>query len=226
MFVHEPWRDDAGLVHGFLGRRESPQSRRWSEAIAKLGVEAPVVTPQQVHGDRVVRVDDASQAPGEADGVVTTTRGLVVGVVTADCTPVLLRAPGGAAVAAVHAGWRGAAAGVVERGVERLSDISGARPADIEAAIGPTIGGCCYQVGREVRDAFEARTGDATASAWSPDGDRLRLDLREAARRLLAAAGVERVAIVGPCTRCSPELHSYRRDGARAGRQLSFIGSI
>ena len=81
-------------------------------------------------------------------------------------------------------------------------------------------------MGREVRDAFEARTGETTASAWTPDGHRFRFDLREAVRRLLAAAGVVRVALVGPCTSCASELHSHRRDGAAAGRQLSFIGSI
>lgn len=225
MLVHDPWRGPDGVVHGFLGRAESPPDRRWREALARLGVDAPVVTPVQVHGARVARVAGPA-SPGEADAVVTTERGLALGVVTADCTPVLLRVPGRAAVGAVHAGWRGAAAGVVEAGVAALCAAAGTTPHAVEAAIGPTIGPCCYQVGREVRDAFAARTGETTASAWAPDGERLRLDLREAVRRLLAAAGVVRVGLVGPCTGCSPELHSYRRDGAAAGRQLSFIGSI
>jgi len=191
-------------------------------ALARLGIDAPVVTPTQVHGARVATVR-AAESPGEADGVVTTTRRLVLGIVTADCAPVLLRVPGTTAVGAVHAGWRGAAAGVVECGVDALCRLAGAPPDAVEAAIGPAIGPCCYQVGAEVREAFERRTGSVTAAAWTPDGDRLRLDLREAVRRLLLAVGVERVALVGPCTSCSPDLHSHRRDGQRAGRQLSFV---
>lgn len=225
MRVHDAWRDADGVRHGFLGRAESPPDRRWREALSSLGIDAPVVTPAQVHGTRVVRVTGPG-SPGEADGVVTTERNLVLGVVTADCTPVLLRVPGTTAVGAVHAGWRGAAAGVVEAGVAALCETAGMTPYAVEAAIGPTIGPCCYQVGPEVREAFAERTGETTASAWTPDGERLRLDLREAVRRLLGAAGVVRVALVGPCTSCSPELHSYRRDGGAAGRQLSFIASI
>jgi YfiH family protein len=221
---HDAWRSSDGVVHGFLERAESG-SGSWRVALAAIGIDVPLVTPRQVHGARVVRVH-RPELPGEADALVTSTRGLAVGVVTADCAPILLRAPGGVTVAAVHAGWRGAAAGVVEAGVRALSEASGSRPDAIEAVIGPAIGPCCYQVGREVRDAFEARTGEATAPAWAPDGERFRLDLRAAVRGLLVASGVSAVATVGPCTSCSTGLHSYRRDGAAAGRQLSFIGAI
>jgi YfiH family protein len=173
-----------------------------------------------------VTVDGPGRA-GEADGVVTSAPGVLVGVVTADCVPVLLRAPETSVVAAVHAGWRGAAAGVVEAGVEELCGVAGAATRTIEAAIGPAIGPCCYQVGPDVRAAFERRLGNAAGSVFTPDaGDRLRLDLRQAVRRLLEHAGVPAPAVVGPCTCCTPALHSYRRDGARAGRQLSFIGRI
>lgn len=223
MLRHDAWRSGDGVVHGFLERAESG-GRPWRSALAAIGVDAPVVTPRQVHGARVVRVD-RPEPPGEADALVTSGRGLVVGVVTADCAPILLRAPGGV-VAAVHAGWRGAAAGVVEAGVHALAEASASPRDTIEAAIGPAIGPCCYQVGREVRAAFEARTGEVTAAAWVPDGERLRLDLRAAVRCLLVASGVSAVAIIGPCTSCSSGLHSYRRDGEAAGRQLSFIGAI
>jgi len=177
-----------------------------------------------VHGARVVLVDGPGPV-GDADAVVTATAGLVLGVVTADCTPVLLRARDGDAVAAVHAGWRGAAAGVLEESVEALAALADVGPADIDAAIGPAVGACCYQVGPDVRAAFADRSGDATAPAWHPDeGDRLRFELRDAVRALLARAGVTKTTIVGPCTMCGPDLHSYRRDGTSAGRQLSFIG--
>jgi hypothetical protein len=171
-----------------------------------------------------VTVADPAAEPTEADGLVTRERGLAVGIVTADCVPALLLARSAGVVAAVHAGWRGAAAGVLESALRRLGETWGVAPADIEVALGPSIGPCCYRVGAEVRAAFTARTGTVTAAAWTPAGDRLMLDLRAAARLLVEAAGVRSVTAVGPCTRCTPTLASYRRDGAGAGRQLSFIG--
>src|SRR2546427_481500 len=125
---------------------------------------------------------------------------------------------------AVHAGWRGTAAAVLPAAMEHLRAALGARPADLEAVIGPAIAGCCYEVGAEVADAFRARTGDATAPAWTRRESPRHLDLRIAARCLLEAAGVGSVAVLGPCTVCGPGYHSYRRDGARTGRQLSFAG--
>ncbi len=168
----------------------------------------------------VVAPEDAG---AEADGLVTTTRGVLLGIATADCVPVLLRSRTGRAIAAVHAGWRGASAGVLEAAVERLAAL-GAPPATLEAVIGPAIGPCCYVVGSEVRDAFRARSGDVTTAAWSARDGRLIVDLRAAATALLRAAGVADVTVVGPCTSCDPSWCSYRRDGERAGRQLSVIG--
>jgi hypothetical protein len=100
----------------------------------------------------------------------------------------------------------------------------GSEPRALEAAIGPAIGGCCYEVGPEVRAAFEARTGGVIADAWSRHAGRDHVDLRIAARSLLAATGIATIDTLGPCTRCTSAYHSYRRDGARVGRQLSFVG--
>ncbi len=90
--------------------------------------------------------------------------------------------------------------------------------------MGPAIGPCCYEVGDEVRTAFRARSGETTAAAWSQRAARDVLDLRAAVSALFRAAGVDAVVAIGPCTRCSTAFCSYRRDGARAGRQISFIG--
>jgi copper oxidase (laccase) domain-containing protein len=117
---------------------------------------------------------------------------------------------------------------VVARAIETLRDRYDARPGEIRAAIGPSIGGCCYEFGAEHREAFRAAFGPAADTAWLPGrGDRLHLELRTMARAALAAAGIatESIAIVGPCTAEHPaELHSYRRDGPKAGRQVSYIG--
>jgi len=213
------WAAVPGLRHGFLDAREC-QSLSWETTLTSVGVRLPLVLPRQVHGTRVVEADRAAPPP-EADGLSTTAPGLLVGVVTADCMPVLLLDERRRVASAVHAGWRGAAAGVLEAALRQLRERYGSEPTEVVAAIGPAIGGCCYEVGDEVRAAFQARTGDVTRAAWN---GRRHVDLRTAAAALLAADGVERVAVLGPCTACGRGYHSYRRDGAGTGRQLGFIG--
>jgi YfiH family protein len=216
------------LRHGFLDQAESSLgtedwSRTLHRALHAMGVALPVATVRQVHGTRVVTAARDRARP-EADGVATRVRGLAVGIVTADCVPGLLLARRHGVVAAVHAGWRGAAAGVLEAVLAHVRSEFGVEPSDVEAILGPSIGPCCYRVGPEVEAAFAARTGASTSRAWTRSGDRFLLDLRLAERLLLEATGVQSVALVGPCTACTSALASYRRDGAGAGRQLSFIG--
>lgn len=222
MLTHAPWNAVPGLRHGFLDAAECAAAD-WTTVLTGVGVHLPLALPRQVHGTRAVSVVAAGERP-EADALAGAMPGLLVGVVTADCVPVLLADQRRRVAAAVHAGWRGAAAGVLEAALEHLRAAFGATPADLEAVIGPAVGGCCYQVGDEVVEAFRARTGEATAAAWTRRAGRHHLDLRSAARCLLAAAGLGSVAILGPCTACGPGYHSYRRDGARTGRQLSFAG--
>lgn len=226
MLTHERWRGYTHLRHGFLDRRESAAAGGgdWERALQAVGVELPVSTARQVHGVRVVEAALLGAPREDADGVITAGRGLAVGVITADCVPALLLAERRGVVAAVHAGWRGAAAGVLESALALLHARFGVAAGEVDVALGPAIGPCCYRVGAEVQAAFTARTGSLTASAWTPAGGRLLLDLRRAARLLLEAAGVHLVETVGPCTACTTDLASYRRDGGDAGRQLSFIG--
>lgn len=220
MLTHPSWGAVERLHHGFLDRRECAGADDWSGVVARVaGVALPVAVPRQVHGARVVVADHACDRP-EADGLVVGPSGRLVGVVTADCVPVLLLDPARRLAAAVHAGWRGVVAGVLGAALERL----GGLPHALEAAIGPAVGGCCYEVGPEVRRALTAASGDVTAPAWRAGTPRERLDLREAVRLLLAAAGVSRAVVLGPCTICDDRYCSYRRDGAAAGRQLSFVG--
>ena len=194
MLIHAPWTAVPGLRHAFLDRRESAGPARVDAAGG--GGPLPVAIPRQVHGTRVV---------------------------TADCVPVLLVDPARRVAAAVHAGWRGTAAGVLEAALGHLEAAYGTGPQDLHAAVGPAIGGCCFEIGPEVIDALRARTGELTAAAWLPRPGRWHVDLRQAVRLLLAAAGVQ-ATMLGPCTACDGRFHSYRRDGAGAGRQLSFVG--
>ncbi|MGO9321294.1 MAG: polyphenol oxidase family protein [Solirubrobacteraceae bacterium] len=175
----------------------------------RLGLEQ-LVRGYQEHGAVVERVraaprpERASEELPRADGQATALPGLGMMVLAADCLPVALGCDG--AVAMVHAGWRGLAAGVLEQGVLALRELSRGEP--IEAIVGPCAGVCCYEVGAEVHDAF----GGAHRSGEN-------LDLRAIAHERLASAGVGRVRHVNACTICDQRFFSHRREGARAGRQ-------
>jgi YfiH family protein len=167
----------------------------------------PVARCSQVHGREVVRLTGPPDgARPEADGIATNVPGVAAVVLTADCLPVAMHARG--AVAMVHAGWRGLAAGVLDEGVAALRDLGGTGP--VTAAIGPGAGGCCYEVGDEVREAFadvpEARDGR-------------RVDLPTVARKRLRDAGAEDVHDAGICTMCDERFFSHRREHGRTGRQ-------
>jgi purine-nucleoside/S-methyl-5'-thioadenosine phosphorylase / adenosine deaminase len=181
--------------------------------LAACGVGS-VHAGRQVHGARVGVVGGAGVDAGyivglePADGQATALRGVGLAVHAADCLPIALAGEGGLAV--VHAGWRGLAGGVIAAGVEALRELGVSGP--IEAVIGPAAGGCCYETGLEVREALGGR--DAP-------GEGRCVDLKEVARRQLAAAGVSRVRDVGICTLCAPPgvVFSHRRDGGLTGRQ-------
>lgn len=174
-----------------------------------------VAIGHQVHGAEVMK-HAGPQSPSpfakpgsaipEVDGHVTAEPSIALLVFVADCVPVALAGSGG--VAMLHCGWRGLAAGIVARGVEAVEAT--------DAAIGPSIGPCCYEVGGEVLDAF-AGLGGGIASGGM-------LDLSEVTRRYLRRAGVERIETAGLCTACEPELFfSHRRDAGRTGRQAGLV---
>lgn len=180
----------------------------------QLGLDWLCAGPQ-VHGRDVRTVTQRTYSGGRpvtqaADGHATALRGVGVMVLAADCVPVVLGAPG--AVAAVHAGWRGMAAGVLEHGVATLAAL--APDGEVQAVIGPCAGSCCYEVGAEVLQALGLPGPPAGAS-------KAMLDLRAAARERLSAAGVTEVRDVEICTICDRRLFSHRREGAAAGRQAA-----
>jgi YfiH family protein len=191
-----PW-----LVHGF-GQRDSVYP-------------LDITTLRQVHSGIVL------EAPGpgldrfaEGDALVSGQAGTIVGVRTADCVPILVVDERTRAVAAVHAGWRGTAAGIVGSAVKELAGRYGSRPEDLHAAIGPAIGLCCYEVGPEVAHRF------------GMDGDGpVKIDLAGINARQLAEAGVGDIWSAGECTYCeSGRYFSFRREREEAGRMLSFVG--
>jgi len=210
--LHDPLLEALGIEHGF-GTRADPGP-------------ADLRRPRQVHGVAVHRVgarDDAARV--EADVITCDWPGVAVGVVTADCVPILLASADGRSVAAVHAGWRGLCAGVVAAGVAALS----APPA--VAAVGPHVGACCYEVDAPVLEAVRARFGPEppdgavrpgrAGHAWLDLGA---LVAAELARAGVPQRGIGRASVA--CTACDPErFHSYRRDGPRSGRLVHFVRS-
>ncbi len=188
----------------------------------------PLFTLRQVHGSEVVTL--SPQLPRKrphADGMITQEKGVLLGIITADCVPVLLVEPQRGVIAALHAGWRGTLKGIVPCAIERLVEEYGIDPSLLFAALGPAIGPCCYEVGREIGEDIVDRWGEACTAAWQPEGEKGFLDLRLVNAILLERAGVPWVQIqyTGPCTACRVDrFTSYRREGSRASRQLSVIG--
>jgi len=220
------WSDREGCVEVRFVGRGSERSREATLAAVEPGAP-PVAALRQVHSARVVEVDTGGPA-GEGDALVTTRPGLALSVITADCVPVLMALGAnerGGAVAAVHAGWRGVVAGVVPAALLRLREAVGKTRAGERpplAWIGPAIGACCYEVGADVAASVVGSSGVEVARP-GPAG-KPHLDVARAVELQLRREGVEEVRRFGPCTRCHPELlWSYRREGAKAGRNIAYV---
>jgi YfiH family protein len=264
-FLKLPW-----LVHGF-STRPGGVSDAEGEKVLNLGAvewdsrenveenkrrfqsslgasDLTLVSLHQIHSDVVRTFDSAPAEQCKGDASVTNRPGLLLGIRTADCAPVLIVDPKKRVVAAIHAGWRGTLQRIVTKAIGQMQMQFGSRPRDLCAAIGPTIGGCCYEVGTEVAAAFtaqfpnapeffdELRTGDEpNPLQWlnmmppghQPPPNKVRLDLSKANHSQLLEAGLraQNIHINGLCTACHPDvLFSYRKEGSRSGRLLSVVG--
>lgn len=243
-WTHEPWGPmlrctplEAVAQHGFTSRQlalraNDPAQAGWASATASVGCAVSrLARIRQVHGAavRVVRSGDLEAPIPEADAAITNDAGVAVAVVAADCVPVLLADPVSGAVAAVHAGWRGTAADAVGAAVAAMTREYGTTPADLVAAIGPSIGACCYDVGEELLTQFaDAGHSSIDRAEWfsRDQAGRLRLDLWQANADLLVRAGVprSRVHVAGLCTKTHADvLESFRVDGERSGRMAAII---
>jgi len=229
-----------GIIHGFSTRRgehtdltlgphtsSNPmvQINRVRFLAALGGAGWPIMKLKQVHSGIVVDMNDSAAANDavEGDAAVTDIKGIVLGVQTADCVPILIADSRGAAVAAIHAGWRGTAARIVEATVARFQEKFSIDPKSLIASIGPHIGVCCYEVGNDVLE------GIAKPSVFEqkPEWPKPHLNLAEANRLQLVSAGLadHQIEMSSLCTRCREDLfHSYRRDGKKTGHMLSVIG--
>jgi polyphenol oxidase len=220
--------------------------RRFQSALNANDLQ--LVALKQIHSDVIQMFDALPAEPCRGDASVTNRAGLLLGIQTADCVPILLVDPKKRAVAAVHAGWRGTLQRIVVKAIGQMRMQFGTKPGDLLAAIGPAIGGCCYEVGTEVAIQFQSqfadahewfdefRTGDEPNSVqWlnmmppghQPPPKNVHLDLPKANRSQLLAAGLFEKNIFSSnlCTACHPDLFfSYRKQGPHSGRLLSAIG--
>jgi YfiH family protein len=270
--THVPW-----LIHGFSTRSggtstvyggrslnlgfTTDDARNHVESNRKLFLKAagavtrnslwPLVTTRQVHSDLIHVVHSKNPGPLVGDGLVTNLPGIALGILTADCFPILLADARNKAIGAFHAGWRPTLKRIVEKGLGIMRHEFGTRPEDVHAAIGPGIQSCCYEVGEEFEEKFESQFAYAKElfhSVQESDvvrerypmlfmnqrapghGDmclKVHLDLREANRRQLLAVGVpvKQITALEGCTACSPrKFFSHRKLQGKAGRMLAVIG--
>ncbi len=247
-YLSSPSIESAGRVHAFLSRRggvssppfdtlnfdprdtDTPENireniRRISRAFSIDGER--LVTVNQVHGGSVHLVTEKNlgMTPPDADAVITDIESIPIGIMTADCLPIIIYDPVNHAAGVAHGGWKGTALGVVMRTLEAMERSFGTRAKDVSAALGPHIGPCCYHVKENVIDEFEKAFGDTSSYIKKTDGG-FTLDLGGATACQLTGVGVaaENITALCPCTACNNnDFFSYRKDGGRTGRQLSFI---
>ncbi len=211
----------------------------------------PLVTLRQIHSDIIRFVDSPLESQLAGDGMITATPGLLLGIQTADCLPIILVDPKHRAIGLFHAGWRGTVKRIVEKGVGEMRRRFDSQPRDLMAAIGPGIHGCCYEVGAEVREKFESQFAyaaklfreveesdpvrekypmlflTARAPGHSVLPKKIFLDLVEANRQQLLAVGVPAKSIDASslCTNCRTDLlFSYRAEQGCTGRMMGVVG--
>jgi len=209
--------------------RDASIAEDYERLARALGLDsaAGIGRVRQVHGRgvRVLHAGEHADGDAEADVLVSLDPSRAISVRIADCVPILLAARRAPVVAAVHAGWRGTAAGAARAAVEAVAAL-GVPAGDLVAAMGPSIGPCCYQIDERVRTAFLAMTPDAAGWMMEDGPGHWKLDLWRANREQLIEAGVPAEAIFAAalCTADHPEVcWSHRRDGAAAGRMVAAV---
>lgn len=215
-------------------RGDSPENvRKNYEIISEaLGIDpGKLVLTHQTHTDVVLRVGPEEYGAGltapelvECDALITNVPGTALVVFTADCTPVLLHDPVTGAVGAVHAGWRGTAAGIVAKTVRSMCEAYGCKSEHIRAAIGPNIGQCCFETDADVPQAMIAALGIAAQNHIRRNGEKYYVNLKALNMLWLQRVGVRSIEISDACTACEQDIFwSHRRHGSQRGSQGAII---
>lgn len=245
-----------GFVHGITGRQGGVSKVPYdsldmalhvgddAEAVienrrrffAALGLDANrLVTPNQVHGDHIEVVTEREAGRGakayddsisETDALITNTPNLPLMLCYADCTPILFLDPVQRAIGIAHGGWKGTVARIAQKTAERMQQEFGTKPENLLAAIGPSIGPCCFEVGEEVADKFREAFPGHEAELIDESGQKPHVSLWQANRLQLLEAGLlpEHIELANYCTSCHhDQLFSYRADGGKTGRLAAIL---
>ena len=239
---------DASICHGFIGRAggvstgtfasmnlsywvgddECAVDTNWQRLRREVPDLKLVARLNQVHGNVVhaATLDTAALRPA-GDGIVTAEPGVMLGIFSADCVPILMVDSKRKIAGALHAGWRGVIADIADAGVHAMVQL-GAHASDIRAAMGPSIGQCCFEVDADLGDRFSREIDGARNHTRAGRSGKAFIDLRAVVRDQLERAGLApaNIASVGPCTRCSSNRFFSRRAaaGKTTGLQMSFVG--
>ena len=251
-FMQPAWAEQADLAAGFTtrnggssrppynslnlgfgsGDQQSQVEANRAVVARSFGLEPHLLlTVKQVHGSEILVIDQPNPEVShfqrvESDAIITNQRNILLGILVADCFPVILYDRSKHVAAVIHLGWRGTAAGLLERTVIAMREIFDCQAVDISAAIGPGIAAHNYEVDRPVRDLFRQGTGHWQRIATEVRLGHWQLDLQKSIALQLDAAGIDRAAIdtVAECTCCHKEtFFSYRRDKGKTGRQMGFV---
>jgi YfiH family protein len=224
-----------GVRHFFGTRQHAPVAHETGVPASSAGADgrAWLLSVKQVHGTEALIVDRpltrADRFEGGWDALITNQPGVTVVVRTADCVPVLVYDRRRKAVAAIHAGWRGALAGIVPKTIQAMVSRFAIQVCDLRMSIGPSAGPCCYEVDQAVLEPLRRGWHDWPALLHDDRGAKARLDLKALVRRQSVEAGIppERITVVNVCTICHPALfYSYRREGRVNGTMLSGIALV
>ena len=242
-------RNRKAFLHAVAGIANGTQSKLVLKGRASR--LSALITLRQIHSDIIHYISQIPDTILAGDGMITAIPGIFLGVLTADCLPVILVDCKKRAIGIFHAGWRGTLKRIVEKGAGTMQRHFGSRPVDLQAVIGQGIGGCCYQVGPEIRDAFRSQFGyadelfretkerneihekypllflTARAPGHSELPNKIFLDLAEANRRQLLQVGVpaKNISDLGLCTACRTDLFfSHRAEKGITGRMLAVAG--
>ena len=239
---------DASICHGFIGRSggvstgafasmnlsywvgddERAVDTNWKRLRREVPDLKLVARLNQVHGNVVhAATRDTAGLRPPGDGIVTAEPGVMLGIFSADCVPILMVDSKRKIAGALHAGWRGVIADIADAGVHAMVQL-GAHASDIRAAMGPSIGQCCFEVDADLGDRFSREIDGASNHTRAGRPGKAFIDLRAIVRNQLERAGLApaNIASVGPCTRCSSNRFFSRRAaaGKTSGLQMSFVG--
>ncbi len=233
-FQINKWQNLSGFSHGFSTSKKNIDIEKIHSNVCSLVnvdtntkiSDTKLIRLKQVHSNKIINVTNVDIAEDmiknivSADGIITNLKGYFPTIQTADCVPVLLVYPKKNISGALHAGWRGTAKGISAKAVEMMKEEYGIKPGDIQVAIGPSIGSCCYCVSLDVASQFP------DACVEKREG-KIYLDLWKANKLQLLNVGIpdENIYTVGLCTYCNRDIfYSYRFDNNEKGRMLSWIG--